>query len=170
MAFYTYNTDARKKYLDAMEKLRWEDVVKDRGASFGSIRDVFLHILNAYRYWFQYGIRDNLKGYRGVDRESFKSVDDMRMYERQVDSMVMVLFESLQEEDLPKVYHIHDEDGPLQLTMEAILMHMIEEELQHRGEMNCMFWQQDADPPIVQYHQWLDERRHLRQHASKPTE
>ena len=59
-SFYRYNSDERKKYMDAMEKLPWEDVVRDRGASFHSIRNVFLHVLNAYRYWFQYAIHDIL--------------------------------------------------------------------------------------------------------------
>lgn len=51
--FYRYNSFVRKRYLDAMEQLPWEEVVKDRGASFGSIRNVFLHVLDAYRRWFQ---------------------------------------------------------------------------------------------------------------------
>jgi uncharacterized damage-inducible protein DinB len=38
------------------------------------------------------------------------------------------------------------------IVMEEILMHMVEEELQHRGEINCMFWQQNLDPPITAYH------------------
>jgi hypothetical protein len=51
--FYRYNSNVRKKYLDAIEKLPWEEVIKDRGASFGSIRNVFLHTLDAYRRWFK---------------------------------------------------------------------------------------------------------------------
>lgn len=35
--FYRYNSAIRKKYLDAIEKLPWQEIVKDRGASFHSI-------------------------------------------------------------------------------------------------------------------------------------
>lgn len=159
--FYRYNSAVRKKYLDAIEKLPWQEIVKDRGASFHSIRDVFLHVLDAYRYWFEYGIKDNLKGYHRIDRASFKGVDDMRRYEHQVDSAVMTLVEGLREEDLSRVYviHYHDEAPHVrERTMETILIHMIEEELQHRGEINCMLWQQDVDPLVTGYHEWLDER------------
>ncbi|MGA8904099.1 MAG: hypothetical protein WB661_03730 [Candidatus Bathyarchaeia archaeon] len=45
---YKYNSSVRKKYLDAIEKLPWEEVVKVRGVSLGSIRNVFLHVLDAY--------------------------------------------------------------------------------------------------------------------------
>jgi len=152
--FYRYNSYVRKKYLEAIEKLPWEEVVKDRGASLGSIRNVFLHVLNAYRYWFLYAVKDDLKGYRGIDIEGCKSVDEMRRHEMEVDSMVKLFVESLHEEDLSKVHTIHAESVTYNVTLEAILMHMIEEELQHRGEINCMFWQQDVDPPIIEYGQW----------------
>ena len=158
LGFYRYNSDVRKKYLDAIEKLPWDEVLRERGASFSSTRDVFLHILNAYRYWFQYGIKDNLREYHRADCESFKNVYDLRKYEKEVDSMVLSLVESVQEEDLSRVYVIQTRNRILRRTMEAILMHMIEEELQHRGELNCMLWQQGVDPPVTSYDDWLEEK------------
>jgi uncharacterized damage-inducible protein DinB len=32
------------------------------------------------------------------------------------------------------------------LSLADIIWHMHEEELQHRGELNAMFWQMDIDP------------------------
>jgi len=158
LSFYRYNSDVRKKYLAAIEKLPWEEVVRERGASFSSIRNVFLHILNAHRYWFQYGIRDDLKEYRSVNPDEFNSVKDLRKYNQEVDSRVMSLVESLQEEDLSRIYSIRMEDRTVETTMETVLMHMIEEELQHRGEINCLFWQQNIDPPITSYNDWAKEK------------
>jgi uncharacterized damage-inducible protein DinB len=155
--FYRYNSDVRKKYLAAIERLPWEEVVKDHGASFRSIRNVFVHVLNAYRYWFQYAVKDNPKEYKGINLDNCKSIQDMRKCEAEVDAMVMSLIESLREEDLHKIYVIHADDTTYHVSLEAILMHMIEEELQHRSEINCMFWQQDVDPPIFEYGQWLGE-------------
>jgi uncharacterized damage-inducible protein DinB len=157
--FYRYNSVARKAYLDVIEKLSWEEVTRDRGASFPSIRDVFLHVLEAYRYWFECVVKgETVKEY---DPECFRGVDDMRRFEQDVDSMVMRLVESLQEDDLTRVYSIcctdSDDEQTSQVSMEAILMHMIEEELQHRGEINCMLRQQDIDPPIAEYHRWSQE-------------
>jgi uncharacterized damage-inducible protein DinB len=161
VSFYRYNSDVRKKYLDAMEKLPWKEVIRDRGASFPSIRNVFLHVLNAYRYWFQYAIYNDLKDYRGIDPKTFSTVDAIRKHELEVDSMVMSLIGSLREEDLSKVHVIQDGSVTHNVTMEAILMHMIEEELQHRGEINCMFWQQNIDPPIIEYGEWVGQWTNL---------
>jgi len=156
--FYRYNSDVRKKYLDAFEDLPWHEIIRDRGGSFHSMRNIFLHVLDAYRYWLEYGIKDDLKQYTRLDGECFKNVDDMRRYELTVDSLVTTLVEGLTEEDLSTSYSIHDGNEIIHATMEAILMHMIEEELQHRGELNCMFWQQDIDPPITGYVGWLQEK------------
>ncbi len=152
---YKYNSNVRKKYLDAIENLSWEEVVKDRGASFGSIRNVFLHVLDAYRRWFQAVIKGvpYQRDYTlSSTAENFKSVDDLRRFEKEIDSLVMGILETLRDEDLSRVFVVEGRDKiKRDLTMEVILMHMIEEELQHRGEINCMFWQQNIDPPITGY-------------------
>ena len=163
LGFYRYNSDVRKRYSDAIEKLPWERIIKNRGASYPSIRDVFLHVLDAYRYWFQYAINGlRVREYKDADPETFTNVDAIRKYEREVDAMVMSLLQNLREEDLSMVYTIYSVDEGdnevFQRTMESILMHMIEEELQHRGELNCMFWQDDVDPPVTGYTVWLEER------------
>ena len=158
LEFYKYNSDVRKKYLDAIEKLPWQEVIKDRRASYPSIRDVFLHVLDAYRYWFQYVREDKLKQYKPATTNSYNSVDDIRKYEREVDNMVMKLVESTREQDLSRVFVVHVEGSARKGTMEDILMHMIEVELQHRGEINCMLWQQGSDPPITGYREWHENK------------
>ncbi len=157
VSFYKYNSIVRKKYLDAIEKLPWEEVVKDRGSSFGSIRNVFLHVLDAYRRWFQAvikGVPYERDYTLSSTAEKFQSVDDLRRFENEIDSLVMGVVEPLHDEDLSRVFVIEGRDKTKRnITMEVILMHMIEEELQHRGEINCMFWQQNIDPPITGYGQ-----------------
>lgn len=143
----------------------WEDVVKDRGASYPSIRDIFLHTLDAYRYWFEYATKGSkVKEYADDDTAKIRTVADLRKREREVDTVVMNVVHSLREEDLQKVFEIDqstDEDGNggiISRSMEMILIHMIEEELQHRGELNCLFWQQGIDPPITSYGEWLAQK------------
>ena len=38
-----YSQLLRHNYLDAFSKLPWDEFVKDRGASFDSLRNIFLH-------------------------------------------------------------------------------------------------------------------------------
>jgi uncharacterized damage-inducible protein DinB len=40
-----------------------------------------------------------------------------------------------------------------------MLHHMIEEELQHRGEINALFWRHDIDPPVTGFNGWARKTR-----------
>ena len=35
----------------------------------------------------------------------------------------------------------------MKVNLRTIIWHVVEEELQHRGEMNALFWQMDVDAP-----------------------
>ena len=41
----------------------------------------------------------------------------------------------------------------------GMVLHMIEEELQHRGELNALLWQIDAAPPDIGFDDWNKGRR-----------
>ncbi len=49
---YRYNSRVRRKYLRAIWRLRPQDRYRKRGASFPSIVDIYMHVLDAYRWWF----------------------------------------------------------------------------------------------------------------------
>ncbi|MGA3289977.1 MAG: DinB family protein [Candidatus Bathyarchaeia archaeon] len=49
-----YNHVVRGLYLDAMAKLPWSEVVKPKGLSFDSMRNVFLHLTLVEDRWINY--------------------------------------------------------------------------------------------------------------------
>jgi uncharacterized damage-inducible protein DinB len=44
---FEYNRNVRHRYFDALAKVPWKELVKNREASFHSIRNIFIHTLNA---------------------------------------------------------------------------------------------------------------------------
>jgi len=48
----------------------------------------------------------------------------------------------------------------MKLDLRQMLVHMIEEELQHIGEMNALFWQMNINPPITEYMDWVYAKHH----------
>ena len=46
MKMLDYSQYLRHSYLDAFSKISWEEFVKDRKASFDSMRSIFLHCVN----------------------------------------------------------------------------------------------------------------------------
>jgi uncharacterized damage-inducible protein DinB len=43
--------------------------------------------------------------------------------------------------------------------VEDILLHLIEEEIHHRGEILCLMWQINATPPYTSYTAYLKETK-----------
>ncbi len=165
---YRYNSFVRKKYLQAIEKLSKEEMVRDRGASFPSILEIFIHVLGAYRYWLliQYphlskeeierlGAESDSK-YPLLFREEGRlkdSLGEAKALEAEVDSIVMNFVEGLDDEKLESSFETTMSGKREKFTVSQMLWHLIEEELQHRGELNALFWQIDIDPPVTD---WLD--------------
>ena len=162
--WYRYNTYVRKKYLDAIEKLPAQEIDRDRGASFPTLVDILAHTLDAYASWFFYTWEgkqfDRSKRIRG----RVKTVRELKEEEKKVDSGIMKFVEDLSAPDLDKTFEDTWEDGrKWRFTLRQMLWHMVEEELQHRGELNALLWQMDIDPPITDWIDWKIEIGEIKQ-------
>ena len=78
-----YNHVVRGLYFDAMAKLPWREVVKHRGLSYDSMRDVFLHLTYVEDRWINYIIPERLKEIVGMDFDVFKDLEALRNYVRE---------------------------------------------------------------------------------------
>jgi len=153
--WYRYNSYVRKKYLKVIfEKIPKRQLYRDRGASFPSIVDVFAHVLDAYRYWFVYVYNDDLDRHHPSWRRRRYTLRTLREYERKVDRLVLGIVEELEPESLGRRLRSRNRTE----TVREMLVHMVEEELQHRGELNALLWQMDIEPPITD---WIDWKREI---------
>ena len=155
--WYRYNALVRDLYLQRMFQLSAREQTRDRGASFPSVRDIFLHVLDAYRYWFHHVAHSTGEDYRRYV-EFAHSPKQIRQAVKETNELVFGYLDSLRESDLSKtiratytykgkVYHRN-------IVTRDMLWHMVEEELQHRGELNALFWQLDIDPPVWDWEDW----------------
>jgi uncharacterized damage-inducible protein DinB len=148
-SLYAYNSRTRAKYLTAIWKLPPRARNRNRGASYPSLVDIFMHVLDAYRLWF-----DEVYG-RGATPEWYPlgqryTLAEARREMRAIDRRVLHALRSLGPRDLgrrlavPKRWRTRK-----QIELRVLLVHMIEEELQHRGEMNALLWQAGRNPPVT---------------------
>jgi uncharacterized damage-inducible protein DinB len=141
----------RKRYLKALSELPKSKLLRRTEASFPTVLQVFVHVLDAYRWWFVYVVNDRLKEYRRF-RTRVRTVAKAAALESEVDALVMKYVETLRVEDLKREIIAHEDSGKmLKISVDAMLHHMIEEELQHRGEMNAILWELNVDPPICEW-------------------
>ncbi len=129
------------------------------GASFPSITDIFVHILDAYRWWFLFVYFDRLSNYKRLRGQKRYSRREVVEEERRIDIHVMAFVHKLKPEDLDRNVIYKDGSQVKTIELRQMLLHMIEEELQHRGELNALLWQLDVDPPVTLYHEWARGRK-----------
>ena len=156
--FYRYNSRVRRNYLKALLALPEAERRKDRGASHSSLQGIFVHVLDGLRFWLEYVPGDRVAEAKEYSASEMSPEAIERAVE-EVDQMVVRYLDRLKEADLRTelVCHFPTEGGTIEQRFPTgdVLWHMVEEELQHRGELNALLWQLDVEPPIAQVEDWV---------------
>jgi uncharacterized damage-inducible protein DinB len=143
-----YNEVVRHRYFETIAKLPWPEVVKDREASWHSIRNIFVHTMGAIDYWIDFLTGEKLHSHRKYDE--YRSIDDVRGYMKHVEKRFNEYLASLTPSSLKRRYKLrNDEDNEIKVTAEDVLIHVFEEEVHHRGELIALLWQMDVEPPMM---------------------
>ena len=160
-AWYRYNAEVRPRYLRAIAHLPPAKRVLNDGASF-PLLDIFLHVLDAYRWWFRFVYNDDVRRYPANRlRGSTRSLSQAHRAMAQTTKDVFRFVNRLTARDLDRVIVFRAPANDTwtlwrreRVTLRAMLWHMVEEELQHRGEMNALLWRHGIEPPVTEFHVW----------------
>ena len=141
-----YNESVRHRYFESLAKLSWKEFVRNREASFHSIRNIFVHTLGAMDYWLDFLLGEKLHSRRKFDE--YKTFDEVRVYMEHVEKRMRNYLDSLTVGGLKGKYTLKGDDGEtVEITAEDVLIHVFEEEVHHRGEVIALLWQMGVEPP-----------------------
>ncbi|MEM4312028.1 MAG: hypothetical protein QXX95_06540 [Nitrososphaerales archaeon] len=90
--------------MKKLESLSWKELVKNREASFYSIRNIFLHKIHVLHRIIENVIRE--KEIFKIDFDSFKNFQEIRDYIEQVNKILDGYLSSLNEEELKRIVKI----------------------------------------------------------------
>jgi uncharacterized damage-inducible protein DinB len=145
---FEYNEEVRHRYLEYLARMRWEELVMNREASFQSLRNIFLHTLNVIDYWLDVLLDEQLCVEMRYDE--YIRIGEIYEYMGNVEKRLRTYFESLSSDGLAKKYvRTNDLNEIVEVTAEDVLIHLFEEEVHHRGELIALIWQIGGEPPIM---------------------
>ena len=149
-AWIDWLVDTRRAYLEALLRLPRKEPLRDRGASYPSMQDIFLHILDNNAWWFDSVVNGRQESHHEI--KGSLSDAKMRRQAHRVARSSRRLARSLTPARLHRRFVVRGTSGDgksfeMRMNLRTIIWHMVEEELQHRGELNALFWQQDMDAP-----------------------
>ncbi len=153
--WYAYNAAARHGYFETLAKLPPPELARDRGASFPTLLDILGHSMGGIETWIVRMSPLTGEPFGHCPLPQPDTLDDLRKYQSWVEEQVDRFFSRLSDQDLdrtflvPKLPPWWDED--FTANVRATLLHVVEHELQHRGELNALLWQIDVDPPILDW-------------------
>lgn len=152
-----YSQYLRHQYLEALGKLPWEDVVQDRGASFNSLRDVYLHCVTVLDFYINHVIHGD-PTYPRINCDDYDSMETIRTYVEQVESQANAYLSTMNPHELTRTIERKQRDGTsFTVTVEDILIDLFQEETHHRGELIALYWQMDVNPPHMGWSRYLNK-------------
>ncbi|MCJ7633368.1 DinB family protein [Candidatus Bathyarchaeota archaeon] len=153
---------ARKNYQKALFELPWSEVIKDRGASFPSLRDIFVHSLGVEDRIINYVVPGRFPGYEKwdkiIDLGKFSNMDILKEHIEEVEKKVDSYLKNVTENELNRKVEVPRRATPTYLlSVEDILIHVAVENIYHMGEMEAIFYQLDKQPPFLDWSGFLQE-------------
>jgi uncharacterized damage-inducible protein DinB len=122
-----------------------------------SLKDTLLHIIWAEDSWINYSINDLEDPNRPFDFAIYDSWRRIVDYNNKVVSKVNRYLKKIDDKDLEKtVYRINSDGIGRKSIVRDVLLHVMTEELHHRGEIIAILWQKDIQPPDMG---WLSVMR-----------
>jgi len=149
---FGYNWHSRRAFLKSMAEIPWEKVVENCGASFDCIRNIFVHSLQAEQAWIRRLSGKSTEGIWETPFTKFADIHVIEEYADKVEAETNEYLKTLTDEKLNSVFEFKGRDGKInRYRIEDVLMHLVEEEIHHRGELLCIYWQHDIQPPYISY-------------------
>jgi uncharacterized damage-inducible protein DinB len=94
----------------------------------------------------------NTEGIYGAPFTKYTDINSIQEYADKVEAETNEYLEKLTNQKLQSLFEYKGRDGNINRNeTEDILMHVIEEEIHHRGEILCLYWQHDIQPPYISY-------------------
>ena len=145
---FEYSQALRDRYLEELTKLPWEEVVKSRGGSFDSLRDIFLHTIDAEDRLVNYVIPGRTEDWVLQSQEEFRDTDSIRKRVKEVGSRTNAYVRKMTHAELGKKVEMPRRGMPgVLVRVEDVLIHAALENIHHFGELIALLWQIDVEPP-----------------------
>jgi uncharacterized damage-inducible protein DinB len=147
-SLFEYSQALRNRYLEQIAKLPWEEIVKSRGASFDSIRNIFLHTVDAEDRLVNCVITGRTKEWVQRNPDGFRDLASIRKRAKEVESRTEAYVSKVAPSELERKVEM-PRTGVLAMTVrvEDILVHSALENIHYFGELIALLWQIDVEPP-----------------------
>jgi uncharacterized damage-inducible protein DinB len=149
---YEYSTRVRRKFLESLGALPWEEATKDREASFHSMKNIFIHMIEVEDWMVSWVIPGRADPYKWDKFDEYTTPEEITAFLDRVESNTRQYLEVSDEKELSRRVTLTLRSGDaFQLSPEECIFQAVTEQLYHVGELIALLWQQEVRPPRMQW-------------------
>ncbi len=149
---FEYSSRVRRKFLEKLAELPWEEAAKNREASYYSMKNILLHIIDNEDWIVNWVIHNKATEYKRAKSEDYTSIQMLREHLNEVERETKTYLGRADKEELERRVNFTLSSGKtFDLSVEESLFQSFTEQLYHMGELIALLWQQNIEPPQMQY-------------------
>lgn len=147
-----YSSQVRRKFAEKLASLPYAEVERNREASFQSMKNVLLHMIDNEDWMVNYVVKGRSADYH---RRGWDEYADMHMvleHLKDVEDKTARYLRNTSEEQLSETFSLTTSKGVrIEMSAEECLLQSFTEQLYHLGELIALLWQDDIEPPTMQW-------------------
>jgi len=146
-SLFEYSQALRNRYLEQIATLPWEEVIKSRGGSFDSLRNIMLHTIDVEDRLVN-GVILGRTDWVSTSPEDLRDMDSIRKRLKEVESKTKAYIKTIEPAELERKVEMRRPGAPsIQIRVEDVLVASAVENIHHFGELIGLLWQMDIEPP-----------------------
>jgi len=149
---YEYSTRVRRNFAEKLAQLPLETVTRNREASFYSMKNVLLHMIDNEDWIVNWVIPGRPQAYVRKKWESYADMAAVLGHLNEVEKGTHAYVKSLSGEAFSRRVDFLLSSGlTFNLSVEECLFQTFTEQLFHLGELIALLWQENIEPPKMQW-------------------
>jgi uncharacterized damage-inducible protein DinB len=150
---YNYSARVRRKFVIKLAELPWEKTQQNREASFHSMKNIVIHMIDNEDWIVNWVIRDRARDYKRERKsEEYTSMKMVTDHMDQVEAKTREYLARLNRDELSRHVNFVLQSGEsFDMTVEECLFQTFTEQLYHMGELIALLWQENIEPPKMQW-------------------
>ena len=149
---YAYACRVRRRFAEKLSELPWAKVDRNREASFYSMKNILLHMVDNEDWIVNWVIPGRGGEYVRRKWAEYTSMETVLTHLEEVERKTRAWLLSMDEEELKRKVKLTLSSGAeFDLAVEECLIQSFTEQIYHMGELIALMWQDNVEPPQMQW-------------------
>ena len=149
---FTYAAAVRSKFAIKVAELPKDLVERNMEASFHSMKNILLHVIDNEEWIVNYAIFEKTWEYKRRKWEEYTTMEMVLDHLRDVERKTREYLDRADEAELKRRVNFELSSGKTyDLAVEECLFQSFTEQLYHLGELIALMWQEHIEPPTMQW-------------------